>query len=84
MLQLKERWLRDRRVDYLMEGEEEGQFQGRKGGRGLRLRKIVVKRAVGLILRGQIRIRMVRVFRSPGLFEGVRKIQLLGCRREEQ
>lgn len=83
MLQLKERWLRDRRVDYLMEGEEEGQFQGQKGGRGLRLRKIVVKRAVGLILRDQIRTRMVRVSRNPGLFEEARKIQLLECRIEE-
>ncbi len=69
------------RAGLLMEGGGEGQFLGRREGRGLQRGKTGVRRAVGLTLGGQSRIHRVRVFHGLGLFEEVRKKQWPGwCR----
>lgn len=50
-----------------------GQFLGQKEEKGLQQERIGERRVVGRILEGRIRIRMVRVFRGRGIFEGVRR-----------
>ena len=66
-------------VDFLMEGVEEGRFQGRTGGRGLLREKIVARRVSGLSREGRIRIHRGIVFHGLGLFGGARTRLLLQC-----
>lgn len=67
-----------RGVGLLMELGVEGQFLGRREGRGWRLKKIGGRKANELILEGQTRIRRGIVFRDRGLFEEVKKRWKLG------
>lgn len=65
-------------VGLLMVGGVVGRFLGRIGGIGLLLGKIGLRRVAGRTLVGQIRIRMVIVFLSLGLFGPVRSLGRLG------
>lgn len=60
-------------IGLLRGGGAVGQFLDQKGEKGLQRERIGGRRVVGQIQEGQIRIRMERVFRGRGLFEGVRR-----------
>lgn len=73
--------LRGRRGGFLKGVGVEGQFLGRKGGKEWQQGKIEERKAGERYLGGQIRTHMVRVSRSLGPFEVVRRRQRLGRQR---